>query len=69
MLVQLSTQLKCALNYDFASGFTYTLGGQWSSETSEVSTALVLSMSGILLQFESAVSRYFLWALLISCLS
>lgn len=64
-LVQLSTQLKCALNYDLVSGFTYTLGGQWSSEASEVGTALVLNMSGILLQFESAVPRYFLWTLLI----
>ena len=63
MLVQLSTQLKCSLNYDFISGFTYTLGGQWSSETSEVGTALILNMSGILLQFESAVSGYFFWAL------
>jgi hypothetical protein len=53
MFVQLSTQLKCAINYDFFSGVTYTLGGQWSNETSEVSTALVLNMSGILLQFES----------------
>jgi hypothetical protein len=70
MLVQLSTQLKCALNYDLVSGFTYTLGGQWSNETSEVGTALVLHMSGILLQFESAVLCYFLWTLLIhlSCL-
>jgi DnaJ homolog subfamily C member 11 len=65
MLVQLSTQLKCAFNYDFVSGFSYTLGGQWVSETSEVTTALVMSMSGILLQFESAVPRYFLCALLI----
>ena len=64
MLVQLSTQLKCALNYDLISGFTYTLGGQWSSETSEVGTALVLNMSGILLQIESVISRCVLWNLL-----
>ena len=57
MLVQLSTELKCSLNYDLISGFTYTLGGQWSSETSEVGTALILNMSGIILQLESAVSR------------
>lgn len=65
MFVQLSTQLKCSLNYNLISGFTYTLGGQWYSETSEVGTALILNMSGILLQFESAVSRYFFWALFI----
>jgi DnaJ homolog subfamily C member 11 len=53
MFVQLSTQVKSAVNYDFISGFTYTLGGQWSSETSEIGTALILNMSGILLQFES----------------
>ena len=53
MFVQLSTQLKCAINYDLISGVTYTLGGQWSSEKSEVSSTLILSMSGILWQFES----------------
>ena len=55
MLVQLSTQLKSSLHYDLISGFTYTLGGHWSSETSQVSTALILNMSGISLQLESAV--------------
>lgn len=58
MFVQLSTQLKCAINYDFISGITYTLGGQWTSETSEVGTTLILNMSGILLQFESVSTLF-----------
>ena len=65
MLVQLSTSLKCSLHCDLIYGFTFTLGGRWSSETSNVGTALILNMSGISLQLESAVSRYFFWALFI----
>jgi DnaJ family protein C protein 11 len=65
MLVQLSTLLKCSLHYDLISGFTYTLGGHWSSETSEIGAALILNMSGISWQLESAVSRYFFWVLFI----
>jgi hypothetical protein len=64
-LVQLSTLLQCSLHYDLISGFTCTLGVNWSSETSEVVTALMLNMSEISLQLESAVSRYFFWALFI----
>jgi hypothetical protein len=59
MFVQLSTRLRSSLHYDFINGVTYTLGGHWSSETSQVDTALILNMSGISLQLESAVSRYF----------
>ena len=65
MLVQLSTTLRSSLHYDLITGITYTLGGHWSSETSQVDTALILNMSGITLQLESAVSRYFFWALFI----
>ena len=63
MLVQLSTTLRCSLHYDLISGVTYTLGVHWSSEISQVDTALILNMSGISLQLESAVSRYFFRAL------
>ena len=59
---QLSTQLKCAINYDLISGISFSLGGEWSSGTSEVSSALVVNNSGILLQFES-VSMLFLISL------
>jgi DnaJ homolog subfamily C member 11 len=65
MLVQLSTTLRSSLHYDLINGFTYTLGGHWSSETSQVDTALILNMSGISLQLESAISRYFFWVLFI----
>lgn len=70
MLVQLSTRLSSSLHYDLINGLTYTLGGHWSSETSQIDTALILNMSGISLQLESAVSRYFFWELFIylSCL-
>lgn len=58
MFVQLSTQLKCAINYDLISGFTYSLGGQWSSEKSDVGASLIQDMSGILLQFESVPTLF-----------
>lgn len=64
-LVQLSTLLQCSFHYDLISGFTCTLGFNWSSETSEVVTALILNMSEISLQLESAVSRYSFWELFI----
>lgn len=66
MLVQLSTTLRSSLLYDLINGITYTLGGHWSSDTSQVDTALILNMSGITLQLESAVSRCFIWELFIN---
>ncbi|KDR72591.1 hypothetical protein GALMADRAFT_252737 [Galerina marginata CBS 339.88] len=51
VLIELSTRLKASIQYSVA-GLSCTLGANWSNETAEVSSTLILNPTGLLLQFD-----------------
>jgi len=51
-LIELSTRLKCTLEYGF-TGALAVLGVYWNNETTEASTSLVLSAAALVLEFQS----------------
>ncbi|KAF8899764.1 hypothetical protein CPB84DRAFT_1779906 [Gymnopilus junonius] len=50
--IELSTRLKASMQLSFTTGVLYSLGAHWSNETTEVSSAIVLNATSLLLQID-----------------